>query len=455
MHIRSSFSASATTMAVESSTDASLVSRRKRRKENPEYPIQSPCRKRRIKHPDEPEPSYEFINKLPDAILFEILYRLPYRSAFKFMSVSKRWFSLISHPYFVSRFIHHRHQLGKSDSDSVTLMVYYTPPDIQVLPPKNIYKFRIKSSFNDLLLVYREVPRTTREPGFCKYYICNPFTKQWLTLPRIPLLRGKTSVRVGFICDPYSCDKEHGCFTNVHYRYKVVRIHSPTQANTTQLYMQIFSSETGEWCHSIVSSPRGLNPFTSKVVNADVVTCKGMLHWADTDVDGMIKGFVVFDPFNDAEQCHYINLPIPHLPPDEFFFGVCQGCLRIFQHPWHLHYPSAYKFLIWELEDYGNEGTWCRKHTVYFKNLKNSKLVKLAKNFCCSKLNFLALHPKDGEIFLFKFEDYIVECNSRTRVLEIARKLKCTDISLFLLSRPLWPTPVPSLPFELECPPNC
>ena len=455
MHIRSSFSASATTMAVESSTDASLVSRRKRRKENPEYPIQSPCRKRRIKHPDEPEPSYEFINKLPDAILFEILNRLPYRSAFKFMSVSKRWFSLISHPYFVSRFIHHRHQLGKSDSDSVTLMVYYTPPDIQVLPPKNIYKFRIKSSFNDLLLVYREVPRTTREPGFCKYYICNPFTKQWLTLPRIPLLRRKTSVRVGFICDPYSCDKEHGCFTNVHYRYKVVRIHSPTQANTTQLYMQIFSSETGEWCHSIVSSPQGLNPFTSKVVNADVVTCKGMLHWADTDVDGMIKGFVVFDPFNDAEQCHYINLPIPHLPPDEFFFGVCQRRLRIFQRPWHLHYPSAYKFLIWELEDYGNEGTWCRKHTVYFKNLENSKLVKLAKNFCCSKLNFLAFHPKDGEIFLFKFEDYIVECNSRTRVLEVARKLKCTDISLFLLSRPLWPTPVPSLPFELECPPNC
>lgn len=182
-------------MAVESSTDASLVSRCKRRKENPEYPIQSPCRKRRIKHHNEPEPepSYEFINKLPDAILFEILYRLPYRSAFKFISVSKRWFSLISHPYFVSRFIHHHHQLGKSDSDSdsnpFTLLLYYTPPDTQVLPLKNIYEFCIKSSFNDLLLVYREVPRTSRKPGLCKYYIYNPFTKQWLKLPRIPLLR--------------------------------------------------------------------------------------------------------------------------------------------------------------------------------------------------------------------------------------------------------------------------
>ncbi|KAL4606098.1 hypothetical protein ACB092_09G078400 [Castanea dentata] len=427
-------------MAVESSTDASLVSRCKRRKENPEYPIQSPCRKRRIKHPNEPEPEpfYEFINKLPDAILFEILYRLPYRSAFKFMSVSKRWFSLISHPYFVSRFIHHRHQL-----------------DIQVLPPKNIYEFRIKSSFNDLLLVYREVPRTTRKPGFCKYYICNPFTKQWLKLLRIPLLRENTSVRVGFICDPYSCDKEHGCFTNVHYRNKVVRIHSPTQSNTSQLYMEIFSSETGEWCHSIFSSPRGLNPFTSKVVHSDVVTCNGMLHWADTEVDGMIKGFVVFDPFNDAEQCHYINLPIPHLPLDEFLFGVCQERLRIFQRPWHLFYPGSLKYLIWELEDYRNEGTWCRKHRVYLNYFKNSKLVKIAKNFSYSKLDFLAFHPKDGEILFFKFQDHIVECNSRTRVLEVAHKLKFTDVSLFLLSRPLWPTPVPSLPFELKCPPNC
>lgn len=333
--------------------------------------------------------------------------------------------------------------------------MYYTPPDTQVLPPKNIYEFRIKSSFNDLLLVYREVPRTTRKPGFCKYYICNPFTKQWLKLPRIPLLRENTSVRVGFICDPCSCDKEHGCFTYVHYRYKVVRIHSPTQSNTTQLYMEIFSSETGEWCHSIVSSPRGLNPFTSKVVHSDVVTCNGMLHWADTEVDGMIKGFVVFDPFNDAEQCHYINLPIPHLPPDEFLFGVCQGRLRVFQRPWHLYYPGSLKFLIWELENYGNEGTWCRKHRVYLNNLENSKLVKLAKNFSYSKLDFLAFHPKDGEIFFFKFQDYIVECNSRSRVLEVARKLKFTDVSLFLLSRPLWPTPVPSLPFELKCPPNC
>ena len=54
-------------MALESSTEVSLVSRRKIRKENPEEDsIQPPCRKRirRRKHPDhEPEQSYEFFNK--------------------------------------------------------------------------------------------------------------------------------------------------------------------------------------------------------------------------------------------------------------------------------------------------------------------------------------------------------------------------------------------------------
>uniref|UniRef100_A0A7N2M419 F-box domain-containing protein n=1 Tax=Quercus lobata TaxID=97700 RepID=A0A7N2M419_QUELO len=85
----------------KSSTDLSLLPLRKRRKENP---TQSS------------EPLYELINKLPDALLSEIFYRLPCRSAFQFKSASKRWFSLISDPYFVCGFIHHRHQFSESNS---------------------------------------------------------------------------------------------------------------------------------------------------------------------------------------------------------------------------------------------------------------------------------------------------------------------------------------------------
>ncbi|KAK7834274.1 hypothetical protein CFP56_024765 [Quercus suber] len=79
-------------MALESSTEVSLVLRRKIRKENPEEdPIQPSCRKRirRRKHPDEPEPSYDFFNNIPDSVLSEILYRLPCRSVHQSKSVSK------------------------------------------------------------------------------------------------------------------------------------------------------------------------------------------------------------------------------------------------------------------------------------------------------------------------------------------------------------------------------
>ena len=226
-------------MALESSTEVSLVSRRKIRKENPEEDsIQPPCRKRirRRKHPDhEPEPSYEFFNKIPDSMLSEILYRLPCRTVHQCQSVSKSWYSLISNPLFARGFIrhhHHRHQDSYSDSDPFNLLFAHARSlegKIQVLPSNNselwpaglglgflnflphfkhvnlFYKFGIVASFNDLLLVYsyshrRNIQRKLRPPPlrFRKYYTCNPLTKQWL---KLPLLRENRIVKVGFICD--------------------------------------------------------------------------------------------------------------------------------------------------------------------------------------------------------------------------------------------------------------
>ncbi|KAK7830700.1 hypothetical protein CFP56_028050 [Quercus suber] len=85
------------------------------------------------------------------------------------------------------------------------------------------------------------------------------------------------------------------------------------------------------------------------------------------------------DPFNDAERCHYIDPSIDLLARDSVSFGVFQGHLRIFQSPCHQypHNDGAYKFYVWELENYG---TWCLKHKVYFKDTvsDHSDLVKIA-----------------------------------------------------------------------------
>ncbi|KAK7809447.1 twinkle like protein [Quercus suber] len=257
-------------------------------------------------------------------MLLGILYRLPCcRRAVQFKSVSKGWLSVISNPYFIRRFMdHHCHCVCKFtlvfqntielNVNTYIRLVSYDHNDdpsfkfdpriglefLDFLPVLSLhYPVCIQASFNDLLLVCTQVPKAS----FFEYYICNPFTKHWLKLPPIPTDGTRTRVMIGFLCDPCICDsdsdndREQGCITNAHYRFMV----------------QIFSSETNEWRNSVISSPRklNLNPFMPIACYAGVIACNGMLHWVCVK-DKEIKGFVVFDPFNDSEQCHYIHPPI-------------------------------------------------------------------------------------------------------------------------------------------------
>ena len=469
-----------------------------------------PCRKRRREEPDpddhdsihssEPE-----INKLPDDMLFEILSRLPCRLALQCKSISKRWYSLISDPSFIRGFCH-RH---RKYSDPFALLLRYrenilfVPSEnsdlylggfdfLNFLPcierPRKKFPYRIEAAFNDLLLVCRDVQLMHSVPCFTEYYICNPLTKQWLMLPS----RSTTIVLVGFICEPYS-DKE---LAIGNYRYKVVRWICPSpESNTSELQMEIFSSETGEWSDFVVSLPRGwrfnrtdtgecssfptlgfTDNINSIMERACVVACNGMLHWLHRNKkDKMIKG-VVFDPFNEnPEQCFgYIDPPIEFLRDgdDHFSFGVFQGRLRIFQSAFHAFEFSNELaeldcFCVWELEDYSNAGTWCMKHKVYFKDMDSEPpdLIRRVRKYFW-KVQFLAFHPKDGEIVFLRFSNYIVLCNMRTMVLKIIDRGKgldgndCHSIfvranSVFLLGQPSWPTPIPPLPLKFECPPDC
>jgi F-box interacting protein len=419
-------------MAVESSTNLSLVSRRNRREED---------------HPDssEPEPSHESINKLTDPLLFgnSSSDSNPFTLMLQYM---------VEYPY---------NQVLLLPSDNSSLFKSHIDRAgldfLNFLP----YPISIEATFNDLLLVCGENLNFFNPSSNHEYYICNPITKQWLTVPPPPLqtISNMTMAMVGFICEPYSCQKEQESITitNAHYKYKVVRILSPTETNTTQLEMEIFSSLTGEWSNSVVSSPKGLNPFITMSMRAGIVTCSGKLHWVDAERENnMIKGFVVFDPFNDAERCRYINPPSELSLLNSVSFGVFQGRLQLFQ------LSSNDNFSVWELEDYGNAGTWCMKHKVYLKDMvsENSLLVELA-NEMYSNVDLLAFHPNDVEVVFLQFRNYVVLCNMRTRVLKMAGYLRNKEKSLvnnhtlpvsakssFLLVQPQWPTPVPPLPLD-------
>ena len=143
-----------------------------------------------------------------------------------------------------------------------------------------------------------------------------------------------------------------------------------------------------------------MNFFKIKTLQAGVAACNGKLHWVDTDKENMIKGFLVFDPFNDPERLSYIDPPIEYSPKGSVSFGVFHGHLRIFQ----MFRAKPYHFDVWELKDYDNADTWCLKHKVYMKDLVSEcfDLVKIAMDIWRS-MSFLAFHPTVGEISIYNF----------------------------------------------------
>lgn len=103
------------------------------------------------------------------------------------------------------------------------------------------------------------------------YFICNPYTIEWVPLPPPPR-DYKYVTAVGFICDvPYyyymednmhpreqSSSASSNAITkfkiNAEYKYKVVRIPVVKQAqHSFEFKVEIFSSETCEWRESILS----------------------------------------------------------------------------------------------------------------------------------------------------------------------------------------------------------
>nr|POE79136.1 hypothetical protein CFP56_25474 [Quercus suber] len=90
-----------------------------------------------------------------------------------------------------------------------------------------------------------------------------------------------------------------------------------------------------------------------------------MLYLVDTNKD-FIKGFLVYDPFNNVGPLRYIDLPVEQdfSPKDLIFFGVFRGRLRMIQLTHDRDHPAfsgngkfdprRYCFSVWELEDYAN-----------------------------------------------------------------------------------------------------
>ncbi|RXH69300.1 hypothetical protein DVH24_037084 [Malus domestica] len=280
------------------------------------------------------------IDDLTDVVLVEILCRLPSSNfVFQCKCVSKRWCTLISDSYFVDRFT--SLQIEYHAQTPITLINSRGEEFLDKMSkPLNLFLKKLKNfhGLDKQLVVYYQR----------RYYICNPYIQQWITLPAPPPCYKKIKMLPeGFICDlPYykyakEDAKGHTVQLNPQYRCRVVRLISDcsdrSKRSSNEFKVQIFSSETGEWRESIVASPRDISldyiGYHTRYVHASNI----MLYWMG------YRNFVLsFDPFlinnsigdediiDQSYKCHLVDINFNSDSLSVEGLGVHGKCLKIY-----------------------------------------------------------------------------------------------------------------------------
>ncbi|KAL0317399.1 UNVERIFIED_CONTAM: putative F-box/kelch-repeat protein [Sesamum angustifolium] len=250
-------------------------------------------------------------------LLMEIFVRLPQKSVFRFKSVSKTWENIIStDPLFLCSYSRHR-----SSTTGGRLLAFLQiitdmfihwgipcppyQPYMAILPvrvpdnpiatleqPKKLYY--ILSSSNGLIL--------TGE--LChKYYVVNPFTFKWVSLPQPPELPGldQADTSINILCEDN--------LNELKANYIVVRTIKSLENDIMPI--QTYSSRTGKWAESslVATGNFALHPLPATVAN-------GVFHWCTYNWT-----IPVYDP-NDRVKNHVQLIQMPNSGSDEDYFHI-------------------------------------------------------------------------------------------------------------------------------------
>lgn len=353
-----------------------------------------------------------------DDILEEILLRLPDKSVFKLILVSKRWLRLICGSSFrehyhtqwninfhlLGFFVNNLLYLGKPKNGISRPL---SEPALRFLPTCNegddlnssgILKklgYFIDSS-NGLILCGRH-PMT--------YYVWNPLTKQHCQLPQ-PRQYYK-NLCVAFLTEGY--------FDNATC-YKVIRAKSECKhVKVSTVSIEMFSSQVGTWKHLTLtcSSPFNLSPWkTATVIN-------GVIHWFTKQ-----RQVALYDTHLGNRQIVLVKLPTGKLSHDydEFFLGESSDFLLQYGQ------SSNYGIEIWILKKnlagsssastsnvQPSEYRWILRYRVSFKEIckSNLKSFKLSKEY-----QILAFLPQNSEYVVIRSGCDFFLCHLGSKKLE-------------------------------------
>ncbi|KAJ4835035.1 hypothetical protein Tsubulata_048265 [Turnera subulata] len=398
------------------------------------------------------------INDLDEHLLTEILKRLPSaREATACKLVSKNWCSLITTPYFVSRFVDHYRKCHPMEPTRYSLFcasawyplysgskrlvndehVYDHEPSKKRVSFSSLLKFlsfrnrrrpRVPPSRrSELITSYHDLVLCSRNEYDCDfYYIVNPSTKVRLPLP--PFTRAKSWVLVGLV---YDNQKQSFRVARIEERYDHQYRFLSKKKNDHQYKsyrVEMFCSEVNKWSKMVLVPPSpirfgyGLHAFSWNC----------FMHWLSLDN----KTFA-YNPYNPS-KCYVISNPPSNDPQIGYqskaqysCLGGCQGSIVLCR---MLFDECAAK--IWELTDY-EAGQWILKHCVSLPNQG------------CIPADFekLFVDPNDNQILYFMFYKQVCVWNLGKEVVEPVNGAKSYNVvtlpyyrGVHVIVDPIWPT---------------
>ncbi|CAL1372892.1 unnamed protein product [Linum trigynum] len=338
------------------------------------------------------------MTQLQDDLLVEILARLPdARSAFRCRPICKRWRSLISDPLFRRRFLSHKQSesggysggeqslvLSSHDAQSVTMSFLPVPDDLRPY-------FSVLSSCEDLVLCGFDVSKKSGgddqdESVRRMFFVCNPFTKQWVALPLAPAEKDRPFSTVSLVCQS---DGKVRAFID---RFRVVCFSGSGYAPDVDL----FCSESGEWTKYALNPNRGKRLQLREQLLTLNEECflttawfNGKLHWQT------IAGhkIYVWDPFRPDAPTTFMDGKLVDL--DQVW--ISQGALYIVNFTQFLY--------VWRLGE--RDGDITGRKLYASVPLKACKFVgSNSEKYSHLKWKLhgvCALHPNDPDIVFLEF----------------------------------------------------
>ncbi|OMO52221.1 hypothetical protein COLO4_37360 [Corchorus olitorius] len=260
-------------------------------------------------------------------LLIEILVRLPLKSLVRFKSVSEGWNSVISDPYFSRRLFPH--------ISGLIIEKLYTlddNPQYQLIPLTSPGKLTDNASLNFSLPKGFKIVQSCHGLLLCRkgdssYYIYNPTTKQFVSLPPNLDTRNSKTNYLNLAFDPTK---------SPHYKVVCVRFadqglnFSDKPGWNLKKQIEIYSSQTRSWrlsgnaftvSGSAFTVPLGYTTFREGVF------CNGAIHWIN-HVDHSMLYFHM-----DDEKLG--QLPLPNNIPSKLelrymtYLMECRGHLHL------------------------------------------------------------------------------------------------------------------------------